>query len=175
MSASAAIWAPYVSCWAVNCTKRCAAQLFSNAPDHRILNAALYLRKQSPRRQVILVSKDTNLRMKAKAMGLKTQDYIKDEVESFEKLYTGKRVCENVPSELIDAFYSSNGVVTLEQLAELNLARPRANENFILRNGSKSVLATYRPAESALVRVEKTAAYGIKPRNAEQVVRAAPP
>ena len=43
-----------------------------------------------------------------------------------------------------------------------------ANENFVLRNGSKSVLATYRLAREAYVRVEKLAAYGVKPRNAEQ-------
>ena len=45
---------------------------------------------------------------------------------------------------------------------------PLPNENFILRNGSKSVLATYREAEQSLVRVEKMTTYGISPRNAEQ-------
>jgi PhoH-like ATPase len=45
---------------------------------------------------------------------------------------------------------------------------PIANENFILRDGSKSVLATYRSGDDAFVRVEKNTCYGITPRNAEQ-------
>jgi len=48
------------------------------------------------------------------------------------------------------------------------VAGPVPNENFILRNGSKSVLATYRAVERTLVRVEKMTTYGISPRNAEQ-------
>ena len=46
--------------------------------------------------------------------------------------------------------------------------QPVANENFILRNLSKSVLATYVADPQAFRRVEKTNAYGIQPRNAEQ-------
>jgi PhoH-like ATPase len=48
------------------------------------------------------------------------------------------------------------------------IEHPIANENFILRSGSKSVLVTYRPNEKLYVRVEKTNTYGITPRNAEQ-------
>jgi PhoH-like ATPase len=46
--------------------------------------------------------------------------------------------------------------------------QPVANENFILRNGSKSVLLTYRADLQVLVRIEKMKCYGIVPRNAEQ-------
>jgi PhoH-like ATPase len=45
---------------------------------------------------------------------------------------------------------------------------PVPNENFILRTGSKSVLATYRATDKMFIRVEKTNTYGISPRNAEQ-------
>jgi PhoH-like ATPase len=45
---------------------------------------------------------------------------------------------------------------------------PRANENFVLRNGSKSALATYRRSDDAFHRIEKLTCYGITPRNAEQ-------
>ena len=48
------------------------------------------------------------------------------------------------------------------------VADPVPNENFILRTGSKSVLATYRATDKLFVRVEKTNTYGISPRNAEQ-------
>jgi PhoH-like ATPase len=114
---------------------------------------------------VILVSKDTNLRMKAKSLGLKAQDYTSDKVESFDKLYTGKRVVEGIESEMIDRFYAEGGVPAGEFT---RVAEPLANENFILRNGSKSALATYRPSARAFTRVEKQTCYGIAPRNAEQ-------
>ena len=50
----------------------------------------------------------------------------------------------------------------------IGIAEPVANENFVIRNGSKSVLATYRAGDAAFIRMEKAPAYGIKPRNAEQ-------
>jgi len=148
--------------------ERLKAAFFRDTADHRILNTALLLQRDQPDVRVILVSKDTNLRMKAKSLGLPAQDYISDKVESFEKLYTGKRVIENAPCELIDAFYAEGGRLPADRLDGIGITDPAANENFVIRNGSKSVLATYRAPESAFVRVEKITAYGIKPRNAEQ-------
>lgn len=138
-----------------------------DSPDHRILNTALTLQSREPLRPVILVSKDTNLRMKAKSLGLPSQDYSSDKVESFDKLYTGKRLITDMPSEFVDVFYtSSGGRVPAEAIPEAT--QPVPNENFILRNGSKSVLATYRAGDKSFQRVEKSPAYGIMPRNAEQ-------
>jgi PhoH-like ATPase len=134
--------------------------------DHRILSTALHLQRQEPHRPVILVTKDTNLRMKAKSLGQTAQDYTSDKVESFDKLYSGMRVIEHIPSDRIDAFFHNGGEVCCDEFEYVS--RPIANESFVLRNGSKSVLANYRAAERKLVRVEKTTAYGIRPRNAEQ-------
>jgi PhoH-like ATPase len=145
---------------------RLAEAFLQNTPDHRILGTALALRDQWAPRPVILVSKDTNLRMKAKSFGLPAQDYTSDKVESFDKLYTGKRVIDNAPAEAIARFYADTGVVPAAELGFIE--RPLAHENFILRDGSRSVLATYRPGDKSFVRVEKPTAYGISPRNAEQ-------
>jgi len=142
------------------------ASFFQDSPDHRILNTALALQKQEHNRPVILISKDTNLRMKAKSLGLPAQDYTTDKIESFDKLYTGKRIIEDATSDVISRFYENGGLVPAEAVA--GITNPVPNENFILRNGSKSALATYRAAERSLVRVEKTTTYGISPRNAEQ-------
>lgn len=139
----------------------------SDSPDHRILNTALTLQRNETSRPTILVTKDTNLRMKAKALGLPAQDYSTDKVESVQKLYTGRRLITDMPSELVDAFYAGmSGRVPLSQVPQVT--EPVANENFILRNGSKSVLATYKAADQTLHRVEKTPTYGIMPRNSEQ-------
>lgn len=142
------------------------AAFSQDTSDHRILSAALRLQRQEPGRPVILVTKDTNLRMKAKALGLVAQDYTTDKVESFDKLYSGMRMIENIPGEKIDGFFANGGELPAEEIEQL--AAPLANESFILRNGSKSVLATYRAGDRKLVRVEKTPAYGVRPRNAEQ-------
>ena len=137
-----------------------------DTPDHRILQAALGLQRRLAPQPVILVSKDTNLRMKAKSLGLKAQDYTSDKVQGFDKLYTGKRTVEGVDSEVIDHLYANGGILPA---AELSLPEPpRANENFVLRNGSKSALATFRRADSSFVRVERQHCYGIAPRNSEQ-------
>ena len=138
----------------------------ADCPDHRILNVALTLQQHQTSRPVILVTKDTNLRMKAKSFGLTAQDYSTDKVESMDKLYTGKRLVEGLSSEEVSQFFTNGGHVPANQLT--CAPEPRANENFILRNGSKSVLATYIPFEKAFVRVDKMSASGISPRNAEQ-------
>ncbi|MDZ7376659.1 MAG: PIN domain-containing protein, partial [candidate division KSB1 bacterium] len=62
-----------------------------NKPDHHILNTAFLLAKSEPRRPLILVSKDVNLRMKAKAIGLMAQDYTSDHVRDISQLYKGRR------------------------------------------------------------------------------------
>ena len=138
----------------------------ADCPDHRILDVALTLQQHEFPRPVILVTKDTNLRMKAKSFGLTAQDYSTDKVESMDKLYTGKRLVEGLSTEEVSQFFQNGGHVPADHLT--CAPQPRANENFILRNGSKSVLATYNALEKAFVRVDKLSASGIVPRNAEQ-------
>jgi len=138
----------------------------ADCPDHRILNVALTLQQQEAPRPVVLVTKDTNLRMKAKSFGLTAQDYSTDKLESFDKLYTGKRLIEGLSAETVSQFFTSNGQVPAQQLD--CVTHPLANENFILRNGSKSVLATYKSADNSFVRIDRLSASGVSPRNAEQ-------
>ena len=138
-----------------------------DTPDHRILAAAMAVhRAEGDRRIVVLVTKDTNLRMKAKSLGLIAQDWENDKVESHESLYTGKRVVQHMPTATVDRFYAAPGTVPAEEVPEV--VDPIPNENFILRNGSKSALACYLPGPRAFRRVEKAQAFGITPRNAEQ-------
>ncbi|MCC6509819.1 MAG: PhoH family protein [Pirellulaceae bacterium] len=137
-----------------------------DCPDHRILNVALWLKQELATRPVVLVTKDTNLRMKAKSFGLTAQDYSTDKVESFEKLYTGKRLVEDISHEQLAPFANNGGHVQATSLPQI--ANPIANENFILRSGSRSVLATYSAKEKAFIRIDRVTASGVLPRNAEQ-------
>ncbi len=134
--------------------------------DHRILNTALALRELETEREIVLVTKDINLRMKARAFGLKSQDYTTDKVREVDVLYSGKRTVSDVPSNVVDMFYSSASGVDDAAVEQVEL--PVSNENFILRNGSKSVLATYHESERQYRRVTRSAAFGISARNAEQ-------
>lgn len=139
---------------------------FEDTIDHRILNTVLKLHEATKNRRVVFLSKDTNLRMKAKSLGIPSQDYTHDKVESLNKLYRGKRTVEGVAEAVIGQFYEGMGIVHAAQVPEVE--RPMPNENFILRNGSRSVLASYRASDGAFVRIRKHSAYGISPRNAEQ-------
>lgn len=134
-------------------------------PDHRILNTALVLSKEEPDRAVILVSKDTNVRIKAKALGIVAQDFTTDKVKNFDTLYTGKRHLK-IDDPLLDSFFNGEGSPTAEEVPFIE--SPVANENFILRSTSRSILANYKVGTNRFQRVEKLKCYGISPRNAEQ-------
>lgn len=140
--------------------------LLGDSPDHRILNAALTLKEAEPDRQVILISKDSNLRLKAKAFGLPAQDYHTDRVACVDSLYQGTRTISNLPGELIDRFYDSFDEVELDDVPGLSDAI--SNESFVLKNGSKSALVRRIGLNPFLTRIPKPSAYGITARNAEQ-------
>ena len=141
------------------------ASFQEDCPDHRIINCAYKLKIDNPDREVILVTKDTNMRLKSRSLGLSAEDYSRDAIEDLRQVYTGSRLVENVGTREIDELYASQGI----DVAGLDsVTNPISNENFILRNGQKSILAAYDPFESKIVRVDKPTAYGIEPRNAEQ-------
>jgi PhoH-like ATPase len=135
-------------------------------PDHRILAIADYIRKKFPKRKVILVTKDINLRVKAKSLGVLAEDYTTDKVQNIEDIYKGIDTFENVDVDLINRIYQDfEGVPVSEFKFKRQIL---AHEYLIIKGGNKSVLAHYDPAQKNLNRVEKKKIYGIEPRNAEQ-------
>ncbi|MBU4478727.1 MAG: PhoH family protein [Candidatus Omnitrophica bacterium] len=139
----------------------------SNRTDHQILNIAYCLAQETPDKQIILVSKDVNLRMKAKAVGLIAEDYTSDHVKDISELYKGYRIVENASDSLINKMYLEPFEIDAEELNPTKEFFP--NEYIILRNGKKSALARFNPETKKVHRVQKNAAYGIMPRNAEQI------
>ncbi len=138
-----------------------------DSADHRILNIALMYRELYPDRTVVLVTKDTNLRMKAKAFGLKSQDYTKDKLKNISGLYSGKRELVDVPSEVVDWFYETERSGEAPPAVTELIDDPLPNENFVIKNGSKSVLATY-DSDGAYRKLNRRSCFGITPKNAEQ-------
>ncbi len=132
--------------------------------DHQILNAALTLAEQEKDKKVILVSKDINLRLKAKALNLAAEDFETGKVENSSVIFSGKFEVTDVNSEIIQELYKKTASDNVEFLGE-NLFN---NGFYVLKNGKSSILGYYNANKKQLERVEKSYHYGIKPRNAEQ-------
>ena len=136
-----------------------------DCPDHRIINCAFKLHEENLDKQLVLVSKDTNMRLKARSLGIMAEDYTTDTIEDVNHIYPGNRLIDNVSSEEIDMIYNADGV-DFKNLESIQ--KPVPNENYILRNGQKSVLAYFDPFEKEITQINNLNAYGITPRNAEQ-------
>lgn len=133
--------------------------------DHRILNAALRLVEEKPSHKVILVTKDVNLRIKAKSLEIPAEDFETGKIKDLDSLYSGISILENVDVEAIDKIYKYG----LCDASEIGITKPIPNHYFIIRNERSSVLTVYNPVLQKVERVEKRPAYKILPRNAEQV------
>jgi PhoH-like ATPase len=135
--------------------------------DHRILALADELRSRREDREVILVSKDVNLRIKAKSLGLTAEDYTTGKVRHVDRLYSGTACWEGLSSEVITRLHHEPHAVSLAELADRGVLLP--NQYLVMKNGSLSALAHHNRPAGVLERVTKRAAYGVDPRNAEQI------
>jgi PhoH-like ATPase len=132
--------------------------------DHLILNAALYIKQEYSDRPVILVTKDVNLRLKARSLNLQSEDYETGKIQNLEGLYRGIAQLDLEESEMIDRIHQMESV----HYSNVMQSEPYNNHYFIIKNHRSSTLAYFNPETKNLERVEKRHAYGIKPRNAEQ-------
>lgn len=133
--------------------------------DHKILNAALSLKAEHKDRKVVLVSKDINLRLKAKSLNVYSEDYETGKIKDVDSLYKGESTVEGITSTTINNLYKE-GFCEPE---EVGLKNAPDNHYYILKNGKKSALVHNNPETGLLQRLEKSTAYGIRPLNAEQV------
>ncbi len=130
--------------------------------DNAILGCALYLSKIEE--HVIFISKDINLRIKADALGLETEDYEKQKVDVSE-LYRGWRE-EPVEPAVIDRFYKEKKIAVSDLKIE---AEP--NEFILLRaSQSQTALARFDKKTNSLLPLSHadSVPWGIKPLNVEQ-------
>lgn len=135
-------------------------------PDHQILAVADWLSGKYPKTKTVLVTKDVNLRMKARSIGILCEDYINDKVVNVDVFEKSNEVFEGTDPALIDRIYSSHEGIDIGELPFKDVIHP--NECFILKSDRNSVLARYNPFTRTVCRVNKTKNYGIEPRNAEQ-------
>ena len=134
--------------------------------DHRILAIAESVTLSKPTIQITLVTKDINLRMKAKSIGVMAADYESDKVQNIDEIYKGINTLENVSDELVSRVYEESEGVLADDV-ETGVV-PKPNQYYILKGGRSSALVHYNPFLKAYDRVLKQKIYGIEPRNAEQ-------
>ena len=134
--------------------------------DHRILNAAISVAAQYPKKKVTVVTKDINLRLKARALNLEAEDYETIRIQDIDHLYQGKTELhlEADKANLINDLYEEGHIDPADLLDEA----PTSNHYYILKSDTSSALCVYNPFTNRLEPVYKEQAYGITPRNAEQ-------
>lgn len=138
----------------------------SNKTDHRILNAALSLKNEFPKKKIVLVSKDICLRLKAKSMDLYAEDYETGKVKNLDDLYTGKSVVMKVPEPLFDKL-SEQGQLDAEGFS---LPVKDANHFYVLKSKRKKLTAYYDQHLQRLAVVRPEQIFQIAPRNQEQAM-----
>lgn len=135
-------------------------------PDHEILAVAEWLMRTKKPTPTVLVTKDVNLRMKARSIGVPCEDYITDKVINIDIFEKSNETFEGIDPALIDRIYSSKEGIDISEFDFKSLVQP--NECFILKSDRSSVLARYNPLTHSVHKVNKGKNYGIEPRNAEQ-------
>jgi len=141
--------------------------LFLSLADNRILKVALCLAQEPDSGPVTVVTKDTNLRIKADAVGLKAEDYEKDTV-SINELYSGETKLEIGP-ETLDEFYREGQMPAPESYKE-SLFPNQFVQLVDTANENHTALARFKPSKDVLVKIGdyKQGIWGIRPRNREQ-------
>ncbi len=146
--------------------------------DNQILAVVIHLQRRHPDRPVILVSKDINMRIKARTLGLQAQDYFNDKVlEDTDLLYTGMR-------ELTPAFWDDCGQgmesAKKEARTVYRLRGPVCSQllvnQFLFQEGERPLRAIVRQVSGTTAEIEtltdythaKNGVWGITARNREQ-------
>ena len=141
-----------------------ATKIFGDKNDHHILNSALQMQQDFPKSKVVLVTKDINLRLKARSLNLISEDYETGKIQDVAGLYTGSDTLEEIDPAVINDLYEKGNSESGKVIKET----PPDNHFYVLKSFKNSILSYYNPAEDQFERVDKQTAYGVKPRNAEQ-------
>jgi PhoH-like ATPase len=146
--------------------------------DNHIIGVVIYLQKRDPRRRVTLVSKDINMRIKARALGLTVEDYYNDKVlEDADLLYTGVR---ELPADFWDNHGRDIESWKREGRTYYRIRGPLCQNlllnEFVYQDGERPLLATVREISDRTAVLEtardythgKNNVWGITARNREQ-------
>lgn len=144
---------------------------FEITNDNRILAIALAYKKKFPRRHIVVVSKDINMRVKAQTLGLEAEDYLTDKIE-LEEMYPGSRII-SVSSRQIEAIYQERELSVSALNGSMSHEALNANEFVMLVNNSQessTALARFDADKQSLLllREARNDVWGVRPLNREQ-------
>lgn len=134
----------------------------SDKVDNILLSVAERFLSYDCYSRVVLVSKDMNLRVKSKVIGIDAEDYKYDKVVE-KSSYSGVRVIDYAERGQIDALHRDGVCLDVDIYG---LEDVQANEYFVLKGDNSSCIAKHK--EGCLYRVKKREVYGVSPRNVEQ-------
>ncbi|WP_300337885.1 PhoH family protein [Accumulibacter sp.] len=146
--------------------------------DNQILAVLIHLQRRHPDRPVILVSKDINMRIKARTLGLQAQDYFNDKVlQDTDLLYTGIR-------ELPPDFWGEHarGMESWKHDGRTRyrlkgpLCAHLLHNQFLIAEGERPLHASVREVSGTTAEIEtltdythaRNSVWGITARNREQ-------
>ena len=141
--------------------------------DNRILKVCIGL-TETREEQVILVTKDILLRIKAQILGIEAENFTTDQVSEHENQYTGR--CEvYVPEEVFKNFKKkgvpADQVYILKEDGENQVPKLEENQFVILRADQSTKKTQLGRVEDGIIKkldYRKQSPYGISPRNAGQ-------
>lgn len=142
--------------------------------DHRILSTTIWLKNKYPNRIVGLVTKDVNLRMKARALQLLAQDYLTDHIVEEKVAKNEARILsvKGLSDDILNRI-AQEGVPA----QELKYKKIASNQLYKFRRTPKEkgekpapVLARYDSKTGIIKGIKEITAYGISPRNDEQAL-----
>ena len=154
--------------------------LANGKADNAILGVVMFLGKQQIKREIILVSKDINMRIKARALGLNAQDYFNDKVlEDSDLLYTGVKL---LPADFWDKHGKDmkSGALNGHTFYDIKgpLCRDLLVNEFVYQEAEGAApfhaVVTGQSGDTAMLRTltdyshQKNAVWGITARNREQ-------
>lgn len=145
-------------------TKEMQDASMADIPDHRILAVALDIQRENPQRQVRLVTKDVNLRMKAKSLGMPAEDYLNDKAPEESDYVKRKLGRVKVADKVIARLYERPEGIPASELK----VKPAFNEYFELTGPNAHLPVMYNALTKNVVKVESLKVTGISPRNDEQ-------
>ena len=133
--------------------------------DNMILANALYLKENGD--NVVLITKDINLRLKSDALGVEAQDYETSEI-TIDELYSGQTSFEVEASRLTE--FEQNRFLNL---SEAEVKTFFANEYLIVHeigNPQKRQLGRFHQKKGGIVPLIKSrdGVWGVHPKNVEQ-------
>lgn len=134
----------------------------SSYGDNKILGCALRAQKAQIDSEVVLVSRDINLRVRAKAMGVSAIDYTEDRDKS-EELYSG---VQRIVDEELGSSLLSYGELSLEETSLVDTLYP--NECVIFTTTSGQVISVGRKIKDYIKLVREKEAWGLQARSPEQ-------